>query len=137
VVLFLSSCNPVRGFLESEFILSPESPLPAWYPVLPEGISRKDITIRIKCYSPLFPVNNTVFIVEHGWWRTLYTASGNMEYHKKYWAWAQKNWPARAYPSYSTISVNGQSEIIEHKKEGNVLFISNEKAVADLLGTEY
>jgi hypothetical protein len=47
LVLLLASCNPVRGFLESEFNLSPDSPLPAWYPKLPDGYKREDVTIRI------------------------------------------------------------------------------------------
>ena len=136
-VLIISSCDPIYGFLESEFILSPESPLPAWYPNLPNGVSRKDVTIKIKCYTPLLPVNNTKFIVEQGLWKTLYTATGNMEFHPKYWTWAQKNWPARANPSFSNLTISGKTEIIEHKHNDNVLNLSNEDAVKNLLGYDY
>jgi len=137
LIFFLSACSPVHGLLEAEFVLSPDSPLPAWYPKIPNGYNRDDIKIRIKCYTPIFPVNNTVFIVESSWWHTLYTATGNSEYHPKYWAWAQKDWPARAYPSYSYLTIDGKREILEHKEKNNVLSISNEDAVKNLLGAEY
>ena len=137
LIIFLAACNPVRGFLEADFVLSPESPLPAWYPKLPEGYSRSEVTIKIRNYTPLFPVNNTVFIVQSSWWHTLYTETGHSEYHPKYWAWAQKDWPARATPSFSYLTINGKREVVEHREKNDVLYISNEEAVKKLLGAEY
>lgn len=136
-VLLISSCDPIYGFLESEFILSPDSPLPAWYPSLPKGTNRNEVTIKVMCYTPLLPVNNTKFIVEKGVWRALYTGTGQMEFHPKYWSWAQKDWPGRANPSFSNLTIAGKTEIIEHKNAGNVLYVSNENAVKNLLGSEY
>jgi hypothetical protein len=137
LLIILTACNPVRGFLEAEFILPPESPLPAWYPNLPEGYNRSEVTIRIKNYSPLFPVNNTVFIVQSSWWHTLYTATGHSEFHPKYLAWAEKDWPTRAVPNYSYLTIDGKTEILEQRERNNVLYISSEEAVKKLLGAEY
>jgi hypothetical protein len=136
-VLLLASCHPVRGFLESEFNLSPDSPLPAWYPKLPDGYKREDVTIRMQYYTPLFHVDDTVFIVESGWWRTLYKGTGKSEHHPKYWAWAQKDWPARANPGYVNVTIDGKTEIIEHKKMEPIFHISNEEAVKQTMGAEY
>ena len=126
----------MRGFLESEFNVSPDSPLPAWYPKLPDGYKRSDVTIRMQYYTPLFDVGDTVFIVESGW-RTLYEETGSSVNHPKYWAWAQKDWPARANPGYVNVTIDGKTEIIEHKKMEPIFYISNEEAVKQTMGAEY
>lgn len=87
-------------------------------------------------YSPLFNVDDTVFIVERGW-RTLYKGVGKSENHPKYWAWAQKDWPARAHPGYVNVTIDGKTEIIEHKKMEPIFYISNEAAIKQTMGAEY
>lgn len=136
LVLLLTSCSPVRGFLESEFNLSPDSRLPAWYPKLPDGYSKADVTIRMQYYAPLFDVDNVVFLVESGG-RTLYKGTGRSVHHPKYWAWAHKDWPARAHPGYVNVTLDGKTEIIEHRKMEPIFYVSNEEAVKQTMGAEY
>ena len=124
----------MRGFVESEFKLASNSPLPAWYPQLPEGYSRKDVTIRMQYYTPFFDVDDTVFIVESSWWNTLYKETGTSKHHPKYWAWANKDWPARAHPGYVNVTIGGVTEVIEHKKMEPIFYISNETAVIETMG---
>jgi hypothetical protein len=128
-IILLSSCHPYRGFIESEFTLSPESPLPSWYKVIPEGYSRDDLTIKIRYYAPPLDVDDTVFWVESSWRNTIYKASGKSERHPEFYKWAQEDWKNRHYPSYVNITIEGKTEIIEHKKMEPIFYISTKKAV--------
>ena len=136
LALFLTVCNPIRGFLESEFTLSPESQLPVWFSELPENIKREDLTIYLQYYTPIFDVDDAVLIVKHGW-RTLYKETGISKHHPKYWAWANKDWPARSHPGYVNLTINGKTEIIEHKKMEPIFYISNEAAIKHTMGSSY
>jgi len=135
-VLLIGACSPIHGFLESEFTLSPDSKLPTWFSDLPKNNKRENITIYLKYYTPIFNVNDTVIIVKDGW-QTLYEETGMREHHPKYWAWAQKDWPQRSHPSYVNITINGKTEIIEHKKMEPFFYISNEEAIKQTLGESY
>jgi hypothetical protein len=132
-LLLLTSCHPIRGFIESQFVLSSESPLPAWYPELPEGYNREDVTIRLRYYVPPFDVDDTVFWVESSWWHTLYKATGKTERHPKFYKWARKDWKARRYPSFWVITIDGKTEIIEHKKMEPIFYISKEEEVRKIM----
>ena len=112
-LLLIGSCHPMRGFIESEFTLSPKSPLPVWFKEIPDGFKREDLTIRIRYYSPPYDINDTVFWVESGWWNTLYKATGKSERHPRYSEWANKDWKTRHYPSFVNITIDGKTEIIE------------------------
>lgn len=129
----LAGCSPVRGFLESEFTLAPESRLPSWYPNLPEGVQRDQVVITLQYWSPLFDVNDAVFIVKKGW-RTLYKKTGHSEWHPDYWSWAQKDWPNRAHPSFVLVTIDGKTEVIGHFIKGPIFHVSSESAVQQTIG---
>lgn len=50
LVLMLCSCNPIHGFVESNFLLAQDSRLPVWIK-LPEGYSRDDVTVSLFLYT--------------------------------------------------------------------------------------
>ena len=135
LILFflLAACHPMRGFIESEFTLSPDSPLPSWYPKIPEGYNREDLSIRLRYYAPPFDIDDTVFWVESSWWHTLYKTTGRSERHPEFYDWAKKDWKARHYPSFMKITIDGKTEIIEHKKMEPIFYISNEDAVINAM----
>ena len=135
-VFVLVSCHPTKGFLESEFALSPESRLPVWFSQLPEDTEREDVTVLLRYYTSPFDVDDTVLILKKGS-RTLERVTGRSEHHPKYWAWAREDWPNRSHPSYVNITIEGKTEIIEHKKMEPVFYVSSEEAVKSTLGTEY
>lgn len=49
-VAAVSACNPLYGFVESEFILSSSSRLPGWIQ-LPDGTGRDEVTVRMIFYT--------------------------------------------------------------------------------------
>ena len=131
--MVLGACHPIRGFIESEFTLAPESPLPVWYHDLPDGYTREDLMIRIRYYAPLFDADDAVFWVESSRLNTLFKATGRIERHPQFYEWAQKDWKARHYPSFIKITINGQTEIIEHKKMEPIFYISNEESLMKVM----
>jgi hypothetical protein len=133
LMLFLAACHPIRGFLESEFKLSPESRLPSWYPELPEGIERDQVEITLEYWSSPFDVDDAVFTVKKGIW-TLYKETGRSEWHPKYWAWAQKDWPARSRPSFHLLTIDGKTEVVGHFVKGSIFEFSSETEVEKVVG---
>lgn len=129
IFILISACHPYRGFLESEFELAADSPLPTWFPEIPEGYTRDDLKIKMRYYSPFLDVDNVVFYVEASWWNTLYKETGRGEHVPEFWEWAQVDWPKWHYPSYYQVTINGQTEIIEHRKMEPIFYISNKEAV--------
>lgn len=132
-LLLLTVCSPVRGFIEAEFTLSPESKLPAWYSELPTGYKREDVKIHLQYYTPLFDVDNTVLLVKNKDGFTLFKETGMFVHHLEYWKWAHEDWPARAHPGYVKITINGLTEIIEHKKMEPIFYVSDEAAVKNTI----
>ncbi|MEE9342170.1 MAG: hypothetical protein V3V12_00890 [Gammaproteobacteria bacterium] len=131
--LLLTSCNPIRGFLESEFKLSRESRLPIWFAELPDGYERDDVEVYLRYYTSPFDVKDTVLISKSMDGKTLTYKTGKMEHHPEYWKWATQDWPARAKPGYVNVTIDGLTEIIAHKKMEPIFYISNEQAVRDTM----
>ena len=123
--LLVTACSPYRGFIESEFTLADESPLPVWLEPLPDGYSRDDVKVIIQYYSPPWNVDDTVVMVKTGF-RTLEKKTGDGEYHPEYLKWAKEDWANRRYPAYYTVTIDGTTEIIEHKKMEPIFYVSDE-----------
>jgi hypothetical protein len=69
--------------------------------------------------------------------KTLLRKTGMQVNHPEYWEWAQKDWPARSYPSYVNITIGGVTEIVEHKKQEPIFYISNQQAVTDTISSKH
>jgi len=62
------------------------------------------------------------------------SAWGKSEHHQNYWECAQKDWPAKSHPSYVNVTIEGITEIVEHRKIESIFYISNEDAVNKAIG---
>src|SRR5689334_8736313 len=51
-LFFALSCSPMKGCVESEFVLAPESRLPKWFSI-PAGKTRADIKVTMTYYIGL------------------------------------------------------------------------------------
>src|SRR5437879_13303574 len=80
--LLVASCSPIRGCVESQFELAPESRLPRWVPV-PAGYSRSDLVLEAYYYVPPFPVDDTVFVLRSHDGRKLRDLSGKQWSHPR------------------------------------------------------
>ncbi len=115
VALLLASCSPIRGCLESQFTLAPESRLPKWFS-LPGGVSRGDVIVTLKYYTPPVAVDDAVLelITRNG--EKLSMVTGQRCWHpvmkKKRNQYGGFN--PDSYPHHVYIRANGVLEVIEH-----------------------
>jgi hypothetical protein len=115
-------------FLESSFELAPESRLPKWFS-LPGGLSRVDVTVMLDFYSAPNSVTFTLRDVKKG--RIL--SEVNASWSPLKLEHPRPGFPA-GYPEYSLITINGITEIIEHRRMEPIFYITDDPAVWSQLG---
>jgi hypothetical protein len=59
VVLTVGACSPTRGCIESDFVLSPDSRMPAWFRVPPTA-RREDYEVTVDYWGGPFGRTATV-----------------------------------------------------------------------------
>jgi hypothetical protein len=114
--LLLAACSPIRGCVESQFTLEPDSRLPKWF-TIPAGSNRSDVTVRLTYYVPPFPVDNAVMELEGKSGRTFATVTGEVCWHPV--MEKRKNqfggFDPHSEPDYVYITANSVLEVIEHR----------------------
>ena len=124
-ILLLSSC----GFVpESTFELSNESRLPKWYFLSP-GSLRSDIKVKMNYF-----VNSTgrtaTFIITD----TRTNKSVKYEGSQRGLEPIKLRWSRESHPMYEVITVNGITEVIEHRKMEPIFYITDNPAILNELG---
>ena len=125
----------MSGCMESSFVLAPESRLPRWFEV-PEGMTRSELRVTMDYYinpdgqEAVFKlyVKDSFFRVNKvtGVPRGLYPIK-------------LKNPPAgfpKGYPSYEVITVNGITDIIEHRKMEPIFYVTDDPKIWREFGVE-
>ncbi len=107
---------------ESTFELASESRLPKWI-TLPPGLTRADVSITMSYYSKPWGGSAT-FILRDTKGKIRTKVHGKVK--------GLESPPG--YPSYSVITVNGITEIIEHRKPEPIFYITDDPAVWKELG---
>lgn len=130
LALMTVACSPTRGFLESEFTLAKESSLPSWVEPLPEWCDRNDVKIRIQYWSPPWDVDDTTLIASCGP-KNLLSKTGKSDRPKQWYLWAKEDWLKRYYPYFNLITIDGNTEVILHKKMEAIFYISDRQAIID------
>jgi len=119
-------------FPESTFELSSESRLPKWI-TLPPGHTRADVSISMSYYDALWG-NNVKFIVQDRKSPILAKLYGKEKsggpFHLKH---PPQGFPD-GYPMYEVITVDGTTDIIEHRKMEPVFYVTDDPAVWIELG---
>lgn len=128
----LSSAIGCEWFPESTFELASESRLPKWI-TLPPGLTRTDVSITMSYYSKPWG-GSAIFILRDKKGQTLTKVKGktrglgpNQLKHPP------SGFPP-GYPSYEVITVNGITEIIEHRTMEPIFYITDDPAVWKELG---
>ena len=112
---------------ESTFKLAGESRLPKWI-TLPSGLTRAEVSITMSYYIKPWGSSAT-FILQDTKKQILEKADGKVKCKEPF---QLKNPPqgfASGYPSYEAITVNGMTEIIEHRKMEPIFYVSDDTAV--------
>lgn len=111
-------CCAMTGCIESSFQLAPESRLPKWI-VIPPGRTRADVSVEMTYYTPPLGVK---FRLRDKNGRTLATAKGKCRD-------SNPKQPGFVYPAYEEVTVNGTTEIIEHKKMEPIFYVWDDPAL--------
>ena len=119
-------------FPESTFELASESRLPKWV-TLPPGLTRADVSITMSYYikpwgrSATFMLRDTKGQIRakvHG------KEKGSEPFHLKH---PPQGFPP-SYPAYEVITVNGITDIIEHRKMEPIFYVADDPVVWKELG---
>jgi len=131
-ITFLSLAIGCEWFPESTFELASESRLPKWI-TLPPGYTRADVSITMNYYVKPWGRTAT-FILRDRNGKTLAKVGGKERgLEPNYLKHPPPGFPP-GYPSYEVITVRNMTEIIEHRKEEPIFYITDDPAVRKELG---
>jgi hypothetical protein len=112
---------------ESTFQLASESRLPKWI-APPSGLNRKEVSLEMSYYTKLWG-SDAKFTLKDSNGRILENLNGKVKCNGPI---ELKKPPAgfeHSYPSYEAITVNGITEIIEHRRTEPIFYIVDDPAV--------
>jgi hypothetical protein len=134
--VFLILLASLSGCLESTFELAPESRLPRWF-VVPEGKSRDQVRVTMDYYTKILGGREAIFhLYENGNQSEVESAIGiQFGSHPLELEREPSALPER-YPSYEIITVDGVTDIIEHRKMEPVFYMVDDPVVWKKLGIE-
>jgi len=130
VCLCLLGCE---SFPESSFELARESRLPKWF-APPSGLSRSDVSVAMNYYVKSTGRTAKFIFRDAKRKRRLAEVDGTQ---KGVEPLQLKNPPpgfSPGYPGYEIITVNGITEIIEHRRAEPFFYITHDPAVRSELG---
>jgi hypothetical protein len=125
----ISSCAIVgcEYFPESTFTLASESRLPKWI-TLPSGLTRADVSLTMSLYDSLWG-SDVKFILQDKNGRTLAKMYGEARGRGPLYLRHPPPGFDPGYPAYEVITVNGITEIIEHRKLEPIFYVTDDPAV--------
>jgi hypothetical protein len=119
-------------FPESTFELASESRLPKWT-TLPPGLTRADVSITMSYYIKPWG-SSAIFMLKDTKGQIRTKVNGKMKGSEP----LQLKHPPLGfppgYPAYEIITVNGITDIIEHRKMEPIFYITDDPAVWKELG---
>ena len=124
LLLALTACN---SFPEASFSLAADSRLPRWFAV-PSGMKRSDLSVRMDYY--VNPSGRTAqFTLAGPGGNIVAKAAGKV----RGLAPSQVNDPPsgrmQQYPLYEVVTVNGITEIVEHRRLEPTFYLTDDAAV--------
>lgn len=132
VMISFSSTIGCGWFPESTFELASESRLPKWI-TLPRGLTRADVSLSMSYY--VWPWGSrATFILRDAKGKTLAKVNGKVRDLGPNQLKESRPGSAAGYPSYEVITVNGMTEIIEHRKMEPIFYVTDDPAVRKQLG---
>ena len=129
IIFSLSGCK------ESSFDMSDDSRLPVWFDV-PTGMSRSDVEVTLNYY--VRPSGRkAVFILRDRNNRVLGKVTGVQQGMEPINLKQQKEGYPRNRPLYEIVTIEGKTDIIEHRVRGPVFHMADDPSVWKELGVEW
>jgi hypothetical protein len=114
-------------FPESTFTLASESRLPGWI-TPPPGLTRGDLSLTMSYYVKPWG-RSAQFILRDKNKQILKKEDGKMRCSEPFELKSPSQGFPTGYPAYEAITVDGITEIIEHRKMEPIFFITDDPAV--------
>jgi hypothetical protein len=121
---FLIGCN---YFPESTFVLADESRLPKWISI-PPGETRAGTTLAMSYYIEPWG-SNAVFTLRRGNKQILEKVSAKVACEIPFRLASSPRQTDSNYPMFEAVSVDGGTEILEHKKMQPIFYVTDDAAV--------
>lgn len=129
-VLLLTGCSL---FPESLFELASESRLPKWFS-LPSGLSRSDVTVTMSYYVKSSG-RTAEFSLQNASKKKLVEIVGTLQGSAPMrLRGASASGGSSDYPMYERVTVNGVTEVVEHRRLEPVFYIVDDPQVLAQLG---
>lgn len=118
---------------EASFDLAPESRLPKWFTLVP-GLSRPDVTVKMNYYVKR--TGRTVKFILRDLKKNekLAEVNGTLKGLEPIKVSSPRPGLTPGYPSYEITTVNGITEIIEHRRMEPIFYITDDPTVRAELG---
>lgn len=130
IAILVAACLSLLGceyFPEASFELAPESRLPKWF-TLPPGLSRSDVTVKMDYYVKSSGRTAT-FVLLDAKRQGLAEAKGTLRGLEPFKLKDGRPGSPPGYPSYEIVTVNGMTEIVEHRQMEPIFYITDDPAV--------
>jgi hypothetical protein len=121
--LLLKACE---YFPESSFTLASESRLPKWI-TLPSGLTRANASVTMNYYS--VPWSYARFTLQDAKEQVIQKANGKTKCGAGFQLKDPPQGFPSGYPAYVPITVNGITEIVEHRKMEPIFYITDDTTV--------
>lgn len=127
IALLIIACDVRYGFIESRFDLAQSSRFPKWVQ-LPQGESRDSVTVTLYYYLSILQKPIAVLVVRDiKTGNKLMELSGTRRYHPMSEARG-----ITQYPIYQVIKINGIDEVVEHKKQEPIFYLSDDPLLSKI-----
>lgn len=130
IAIIIAGCLSMLGcnyFVDSNFELAHDSRLPKWF-VLPSGLSRSEVTVTMSYY--ISPSGRTsVFTLLDLKGHKISELKGTVKGVEPTRLKDQQSNLVPDYPLYEIVSVNGITEIIEHRQSEPIFYITDDSSV--------
>jgi hypothetical protein len=114
-------------FPESTFQLASESRLPKWI-ALPPGLTRADVSVEMSYY--IWPWGSSAtFKLQNAKGQTLTKVDGKVKGSEPLTLKHPSPGFPPGYPSYEVITVDGMTEVVEHRKPEPIFYITDDSVV--------
>jgi len=126
VAVCVSSCA-MSGCVESNFRIASESRLPRGL-AIPPGLTRADVSATVDYYT----LGQAKFILRDKSGRKIGTVTGHIEGNPLHLRTPPQGYEPR-YPVYELIVINGVTEIMEHRRPDDILYVTDDPGIREEL----
>ena len=128
LVCLIAGCSPIRGCVESQFKLAPDSRLPSWF-AQEASPTRSDVTVELTYWTN----GDAVFELKSRIGNTLRKVSGPSCWHPatRYIRKPDGTFAAPGGPEYIIAKVADTIDVVEHDSHSDVFRMSNDKTILE------